>query len=78
MDLNQSNKHQYLQDINCSYILHYCLADLNSSSITLTALILYFDCFFKRGNVFNTLNYPKATTIIDGQHVAKSSLDDKL
>ena len=44
MCLNYSNKHQYLQKINCSYIpvLHDCLANLNSSSTILIALILYF------------------------------------
>ena len=47
-------KHQYMQGINCSCILHDCLANLNSSSTTLTALITY---FLKqlRGNVFNIL-----------------------
>ena len=65
MGLNDSNKHRYLQDINCSYILHACLANLNSTSTTLKDLILYTCiCFFKkmRGNVFNTLQHPNAPT----------------
>ena len=63
MGLNDSNKHQYLQDINCSYILHAYLSNLNSTSTTLIALILYF-LFFKkmRDNVFNTLHYPNASS----------------
>ena len=47
MGLNYSNKYQYLQDINCSYILHNCLANFNSSSTSLIALILY-NFFFKK------------------------------
>ena len=42
MGLNDSNKHQYLQNINCSYILYDCLAKLNSTSTTLLALIFCF------------------------------------
>ena len=43
MDLNNFDKHQYLQGINCSCILlDFFLANLNSSSTTLTALITYF------------------------------------
>ena len=56
MGLNYSYKHQYLQKINCSYILHDCLANFNSSRTILIALILYFSVFKQmRGNVFNTL-----------------------
>ena len=53
MGLDNSHKHQYLQGIDCSCILHNYLANLNCSSTTLTALIIY---FFKkmRGKVINT------------------------
>ena len=42
MGLNNIDKHQYLQVINCSCILHDYLTNLNSSSTTLTALITFF------------------------------------
>ena len=47
MDPNYFDKHQYLQVINYSSILHDYLANLNCSSTTLTALITYFGGFFK-------------------------------
>ena len=47
MGLNYSNKHQYLHKINCSYILHDCLANFNSLRTILIALILYFSFFLK-------------------------------
>ena len=42
MGLNYFNKHQHLQKTNCYYILHDCLANVNSSSTTLIALIYIF------------------------------------
>ena len=42
MGLNNIDKHQYLQGINCSCKLHDYLANLNCISATLTALITYF------------------------------------
>ena len=72
MGLNYSNIHQYLQEINCSYILHDCLAKLNSSSTVLIALILCF-CFSKKRGV--TYLTRCSTQTQDGQHVAKHSLD---
>ena len=75
MGLNYSNEYQYLQEINCSYILHDCLAILNSSSTSFIALILYF-CFSKKcGVTFLARCSTQTPPLSDGQHVAKSSLD---
>ena len=49
MGLNNFDKHQYLQEINCSCILHDYLADLNCSSTTLAALITYLFIFKNEG-----------------------------
>ena len=42
MGLNKFDKDLYLQEINCSCILHGYLANLICSSTTLKALITYF------------------------------------
>ena len=42
MGLNNFNKDQYVQEINCSCILHDYLANVICSSTTLTALITFF------------------------------------
>ena len=54
MGLNNIDKHQYMQEINCSCKLHDYLANLNCSSTILTALITYY-FFLMTGNVINTL-----------------------
>ena len=75
MSLNYSNKYQYLQEINCSLILHDCLANLNSSSTSLIALIYIF-VFQKNEGVTYLTCYSTQTPILpDGQHVANSLLD---
>ena len=55
MCLNNIDKHQGLQEINCSCKLHDYLTNLNCSSTTLTALITYLFIFKMMGNEINTL-----------------------
>ena len=75
MGLNYSNKHQYLQHINCSYILHDFLANLSSSSTMFIVLILFF-CFSKKlGVTYLTRCSTQTPQPPDSQRVAKSSLD---
>ena len=76
MGLNNSNQQQYLQNINCFYILHDCLANFNSSSTILIVLIFFFLFFQKKwGVTYLTRCYTQTLQPPDGQHVAKSSLD---
>ena len=54
MSQNNFYKHKYMQGMNCSCILHECLANLNSLSVTLTTLFTFI-VFKMWGNVVNTL-----------------------
>ena len=72
MGLIYSSKHQYLHESYSSYMLHDCLANLNSSSTILIALILFIIFFEKWGVTYFTRCSTQTPQPANGQMLQKA------